>query len=91
MAHIVKVFFGCLILLLKDRHRRRQKARLFSDYCRYAIKYIISWKLLKTPLHSETISKYKLRFFHYSIFLSLFEDMFLNDEYYVKLPKNPIL
>lgn len=53
------------------------------------MKYIVYWKLLKIALHSETILKYKLHFFHYSIFLSLFEDMFLNDEYYVQLPKNP--
>ncbi len=66
-----------------------KKIKYFASYCRYAVKYIFYWKLLKIPLHSETILKYKLHFFHYSIFLSLFEDMFLNDEYYVKLPRNP--
>lgn len=89
MAHIGKVFFSSLIRLIKDRNWRSQKAKLFGNYCRFAIKYVVSWKLFHIPLHSETILKYKLHFFHYSIFLSLFEDMFLNDEYYVKLPKNP--
>lgn len=76
---------------MKDRNWGSQKAKLFGNYCRYTVKYIISWKLFHIPLHEETINGYKLRFFHYSIFLSLFEDMFLNDEYYIKLPKTPLI
>lgn len=89
MAHIGKMFLSCIIRWIKDNNWRRRNGKYFLSYCRYAMKYIAYWKLLKIPLHSEAILKYRLHFFHYSIFLSLFEDMFLNDEYYVKLPKNP--
>jgi len=89
MAHLAKVFFACLFRLIGNKNWGRRNIKYFLSYCRYAMKYIVYWKLLKIPLHSETILKYKLHFFHYSIFLSLFEDMFLNDEYYVKLPRNP--
>jgi len=72
-----------------DKKWRRRNAKYFPSYCLYAIKYIVYWKLLRIPLRFEKILKYKLYFFHYSIFISLFEDMFLNNEYYVRLSKDP--
>ena len=89
MAYIGKIFLSCIVRWMKDKDWRRRNGKYFLSHCRYALKYLISWKLLKIALHSENIHKYRLHFFHYSIFLSLFEDMFLNDEYYVNLPKNP--
>ena len=89
MAYIGKIFLSCIVRWMKDKDWRRRNGKYFLSHCRYAVKYTIIWKLFHIPLHEETINGYRLRFFHYSIFLSLFEDMFLNDEYYVKLPKNP--
>lgn len=89
MAHIGKIFLSYIVRWIKDEDWRLRNTKYFLSYCRYAMKYIIYWKLLRIPLHTENIFKHKLHFFHYSIFLSLFEDMFLNNEYYVKLQRNP--
>lgn len=88
MAHIGKVLLTNLYKFITDQKWRGKKCRFFFDYCGYAIKYIIVWKILHIPLHFEQIQSFKLKIFHYSILLSLFEDMFLNDEYYVKLRRN---
>ena len=89
MMHIGKVILKGIFNLIDDKTWREKKAVPFFLYCTYAVKLVFYLKLLRKPLHFEAIPPYKLRFFHYSIFLSLFEDMFLNDEYFVRLPKNP--
>lgn len=91
MAHIGKVLLTNLYRLITDQKWRRKKYRFFFDYCKYTVKYIVSWKIFCIPLHFEQIQSFKLKIFHYSILLSLFEDMFLNDEYYIKLRRNPTI
>ena len=91
MAHIGKVLITGFVKLLTNKKWRKEKYIFFLSYCKYAIKYIVSWKLLHIPLHFEQIHGFKLKIFHYSILLSLFEDLFLNDEYYVKLRKTPLI
>jgi len=91
MVHIIRVLISSLILLVRNREWRRKKIHFVLLYCIYSLKYLIFWKLLRIPLHEENIFNNKLQFFHYSIFLSLFEDLYLNDEYFVQLPKNPTI
>lgn len=91
MAHIGKVLLNGFIKLLTDKKWRKEKYIFFLSYCKYALKYAVSWKLLHIPLHFEQIHGFKLKIFHYSILLSLFEDMFLNGEYYVKLRRSPTI
>lgn len=91
MAHIGKVLLNGFIKLTIDKEWRKEKYIYFLSYCKFSLKYIISWKLLHIPLHFEHIYGFKLKIFHYSILLSLFEDMFLNDEYYVNLREYPTI
>ena len=89
MAHIGKVITQLTYKLITDSKWRRRKKAYYYLYVQFSLKYLLFWKFLHIPLHHEKINEYNIQFFHYSIFLSLFEDMFLNDEYYVKLPKSP--
>jgi FkbM family methyltransferase len=91
MAHIGKVLLNGFIKLLINKKWRKEKYIFFFSYCKYALKYAVSWKLLHIPLRFEQIHGFKLKIFHYSILLSLFEDMFLNDEYYVTLRRHPTI
>lgn len=89
MLHLITTLFRCLIGLVTPGVRRGEKARYLTSYIYYFTKYILFWKILHIPLHTETVAGKTLRFFHYSIFLSLYGDMFLNDDYYLQLPSRP--
>jgi len=89
MAHICKVIGIGILNCFRDKKWRQNKLRYFLSYIHYSLKYLIYLKILRVPLHFESVNGYNLTFFHYSIFHSLFEDMFLNDEYYIPLPKKP--
>lgn len=91
MTHIGGIFMRFLLQLVKGDKRSTKKIPYFLLYIKYVIKYAFFWKILRIPLHSESLPAYKLHFFHYSIFLSLFEDLFLNEEYFVNLPHNPTI
>ncbi len=90
MSHICKTILTGFLHLLSGKSTHR-KNNYYLLYCQFAVKYLFFWKLLHIPLHSETLFGYKLQFFHYSIFLSLFEDMHLSDEYFVQLGKYPTI
>lgn len=80
-----------LLQLVKGDKRSTKNIPYFLVYIKYVIKYTLFWKILRIPLHSELLQNHRVHFFHYSIFLSLFEDLFLNEEYYVVLPRNPVI
>lgn len=91
MIHLITTFFKSLSRMVASGQRREEKVKYLASYIYYCTKYVLSWKIFHIPLHTETVDGNALQFFHYSIFLSLYEDMYLNDEYYVKLPKNPTI
>lgn len=91
MVHIGGILMRFLFQIVRGDRRSKKKLPYFLLYIKYVIKYTLFWKILRIPLHSESLQAHTMHFFHYSIFLSLFEDLFLNEEYYVALPRNPTI
>jgi len=61
-----------------------QKTSLFFTYLGLFFKEMFFFQLLKISLKSSRIFGYRIFFFSHSQFLSLFEDEFINNEYYFR-------
>lgn len=67
-------------LILRNEPPRSRLPMLLT-YCRLAFKYRLGVALLKLPIRQETIFGFTVKFFDYSAFLFLFEEIFICKQY----------
>ncbi|MFA6254116.1 MAG: FkbM family methyltransferase [Candidatus Paceibacterota bacterium] len=61
---------------------RGRQGDLFFVYLRLEFKYLFLVKLLKRPLKSERLLGWTIKFFDYTTFLYMFEEVFIGQEYF---------
>lgn len=79
------IFFGnfgrLLGLIVINRAERLDRKELFWTYLRIKLKYVFGCLWLKLDIREETIFGFKIRFFDYLSFISLFEEIFITQPY----------
>lgn len=70
-------------LILRNESPRSRLPMLLT-YCRLAFKYRLGVALLRLPIRQETIFGFTVKFFDYSAFLFLFEEIFICKQYNFK-------
>lgn len=67
-------------LILRNEPPRSRLPMLLT-YCRLAFKYRLGVALLRLPIRRDTIFGFTVKFFDYSVFLFLFEEIFIWKQY----------
>ncbi|MFH1443464.1 MAG: FkbM family methyltransferase [Candidatus Micrarchaeota archaeon] len=70
-----------LYLLSKGRARFGMKARIFADYLKITLKYLILVKLLRMKLEGENFLNFHMEVPDYAVFYDLFKEIFIKNEY----------
>jgi FkbM family methyltransferase len=87
MAFLI-YFFNNIRSILTDRTKSREKLALLSEYLRIELKYVFLCKLLKKNRHQEKFLGYDVSFFNYASFRLLFDEIFINKNYYFVADKS---
>lgn len=87
MARFLIYFFNNIRSILTDRKKSREKLALLSEYLRIELKYVFLCKLLKKNMCQEKFLGYNVSFFNYASFRLLFDEIFINKNYYFAADK----
>lgn len=68
-------------LILTDK-TTSGKGELLLTYLKLKLKYVLFERILKRNITDDQVFGFKLRFFNYVTFISLFEEIFIHKEYY---------
>jgi len=75
-----------VVTILDEKPSHISRISLLLTYLRLKLRYLILVRLLHRPVRSETIFGLRVTFFDYLSFLLLFEEIFINREYWFSTP-----
>jgi FkbM family methyltransferase len=78
--------------LLRGRLDRRQKAKVFFNYARFSLRYLLIYRLLRCSIGQEKFLGFTVKIFDYNLFYLVFREIFVRQIYYFDSNKrNPLI